>query len=548
MRMRLLLTLVRGLFVTVALTCMTASTALAGGFEYNENGAKILGRAGAWGAKADDPMAIHYNPGGLNNWKGHKILINVGLTYLDASLTMLGMEDVTGPGKLFETDRVTNLSPPFVAPALAWAYNDGDWAVGAAIYGPNAYGTRDWGKDGPQQFMLGHADMLLAYLSGSFSYKIIPELSVGVTLQYVFMPYARFGLTIDGGAFPSEQNYGACPDDGDPCEVDVFHTEAELDVADYTAFAAIVGLHIRPFKFLEFGISSRVTPIFIDGVGPAEINFKSDENPLFTRDPGETFATADFVDKACFGGPDGTAFDGGLPGCKPNTNVSLALVLPPWLRLAARYKHLDSKDNVIFDIERDVVVEFWSVLQQYDIAFEGDLKLFSSRLELKELSLPKKYNDTIAVRLGSDVNIIPDLFTLHLGVHFETAASPLAYSNIDFLAFMRMGAAIGFSIKPIRELEISLAYQLIRQPGRVVTPELSKVPMQRPITDPAAPDDWDEETQGKYPGIPANAAIYNASTFHSGSISFTIHFGFDDDEPAVKPAPVPAKTAPTTDG
>lgn len=507
--------------LAAAVLMLTSNLAIAGGFEYTENGARILSRSGAWGAKADDPMAIHYNPAGLANWRGHKILINGGITYFDSSLTMLGVDEFVGEGKRWDSPTVSNSAPPFFAPALAWGYGGDGWGVGLAVYGPSAYGARDYGKDGPQQFMLGYSDLLLAYVSAGFAARPIPELSIGFTFQWVTMPYATFGLTIDGAAVDSPQAYANCS--GDDCGPDAYHAATELNVSDWANFAAIVGIHWAPTPFLEFGLSSRVTPIELKGTGPADINFLSASTAsLF--DPGEEeFATAHFVDKACGSAADPEKFDATQPGCKPNSNVSLNLVLPPWVRLAARYIHRDAKEREIFDIELDVVVEFWSMLNAYDIEFEGQLKFFNNLKELKPFSLPKKYKDVVSVRLGSDIAVVPDLFTLHLGAHWESETSPEAYTNIDFLGLMRVGASIGFTIKPIKELEITLAYQLIRQPGRVVSPEQAGVPIQRPISDTTEPDGWDSATQGEYQGLPANAAIYHPSTYHTGALSVVVH-------------------------
>src|SRR5436309_8278684 len=52
----------------------------ASGFEVPENGTEIMGRAGAWTARADNPMAAALNPAGLAG-QGTAFLVNTNLTW-----------------------------------------------------------------------------------------------------------------------------------------------------------------------------------------------------------------------------------------------------------------------------------------------------------------------------------------------------------------------------------------------------------------------------------------------------------------------------------
>src|SRR6266550_3869307 len=54
--------------------------AKASGFEVPENGTEIMGRAGAWTARADNPMAAALNPAGLAG-QGTALLVNTNLTW-----------------------------------------------------------------------------------------------------------------------------------------------------------------------------------------------------------------------------------------------------------------------------------------------------------------------------------------------------------------------------------------------------------------------------------------------------------------------------------
>jgi long-chain fatty acid transport protein len=67
--------------VTACAATLTPTGAWASGFEgeYPDNGARALGRGGAFVAKADDPTALYYNPAGLGLLGGTNLLLSVNL-------------------------------------------------------------------------------------------------------------------------------------------------------------------------------------------------------------------------------------------------------------------------------------------------------------------------------------------------------------------------------------------------------------------------------------------------------------------------------------
>jgi long-chain fatty acid transport protein len=485
----------------LATSCLLAAAltapAHAGGFEYTENGARVLGRAGAFSARADDPMAIAYNPAGLTLWRGHMITLALQLEQLDMSFERAGADDLI-PG-LYPSATIENEEGPFFAPSLAWGYGGGDWGVGFGVYGPGSYGYRKYPLNGPNQYILTESDVLLAFITAAGAYKPIKELSIGVSLQYTVMPLAKFSLAVDGAVVGSPTE-GICDPNADPqCRPNSFRTQADLDVSDWTAFTAIVGVHWAPYEFLEFAIVSRVLPVWLDATGTIELS------GLSLIDNGSVA----LVDKAC--GTADSSYDASLPGCKPNNGASMKLLLPPWLRVGVRYIDRDAAGRELFDIELDVVAEFWEMLDKYEIGFDGTMKFLTGVTPLNGIDLPKNFRNTLAVRVGSDMHLIPDLFTLRAGLHFETAASPLAYSNIDFLAFERVGAALGMSFY-MGPVELAVAYQLVWQPERTVPVDEGKIVMQRPLTE-TAPSDL----------IVVNAGTYN-SMFHTASLTAAVWF------------------------
>src|SRR5262249_42850227 len=67
---------VRRSFVAPLASLLLSSRAFAAGYEFPDNGAVAMGRAGAFAAKADDPTAIYYNPAGLAAQEGIHVLFD----------------------------------------------------------------------------------------------------------------------------------------------------------------------------------------------------------------------------------------------------------------------------------------------------------------------------------------------------------------------------------------------------------------------------------------------------------------------------------------
>ena len=267
----------------VVLLCLAAGPAQSGGFEVNENAANILARAGAFTAKADHPMAIHYNPAGLLNWTGNRFYIGSDVNLLNLEFERSGIDDLVANGP-YDSATVSNEADPFIAPSLAWGYGGGQWAVGAAVYGPGAVGNRSFDAAGPQRFLMTEENFLLGYASLAGAYRLTPQLSMGVTAQFVTMPFAQLTMVIDA-------NYTSGQDQS---ETDPWLAEAEVDMADWAGFTAIVGLQYKPTPFFELGISSRVLPIDINATGNLNLSFPNpDTQRLFDN------GTLKTVDASC---------------------------------------------------------------------------------------------------------------------------------------------------------------------------------------------------------------------------------------------------------
>jgi long-subunit fatty acid transport protein len=440
---------------TVLLTMLISSSAWGGGFEVNENGANILARSGAFTAKADHPLAIHYNPAGLLNWEGHRFYLGANMNVLNLEFERSGIDALVADGT-YASATVSNEAPPFVAPSLAWGYGGGEWAIGAAIHGPGAVGNRSFDANGPQRFLMTEDNFLLGYASLAGAYQITRELSFGVTAQFVTMPFAQLTMVVDA-------NYTGGKEQS---ETDPWLAEAEVDMVDWAGFSSIIGLLYKPTSFFEVGVSSRVLPIDINATGDLNLSFPNPDTQKLLEN-----GSLKTVDASCE-----TAKD-----CPEETTGNLTLVLPPWVRLGLRYVDRDAEGKEKFDLELDVVYEFWSMLDAYRVKTNYQMSFLGSLIPINEITVPKNYRDSWSVRLGSDVRLVKDLLTLHAGAHYESPAVTKEFTHLDFTNFHRLGASLGFTAK-FNGMELTLAYQFIYQPDWVVSEDEAAMLLLRPTS------------------------------------------------------------------
>ena len=116
--------------VAAAILGAAATTAHAAGFGLYEQGARALGTAGAFTARADDPSAIFFNPAGLSRVEDRQLVISPNLIYYRSEFSGVA----PNPGYGVEEETKGEVFPPF---ALYYAQGDGNKvAAGIGIYSP----------------------------------------------------------------------------------------------------------------------------------------------------------------------------------------------------------------------------------------------------------------------------------------------------------------------------------------------------------------------------------------------------------------------------
>ncbi len=478
-------TTVSGLCVTaclLALSSVAPSAALAGGFELSGAGTRPLGRGGAFAARADDGLALLYNPAMLADLTESQITLNAGLSIWDACVARNGTyQDALGgagaapigdtifsrPGanpdswlaNSFPT--VCNSGAPQILPQIVGSVRISDeFTLGFGILAPNGVGSSQWGgadgtvaaPDGgrlptPTRYALTDASLLLFHPSIGFGWRPVPWLRIGATFQW--------GIGIVG--FTNYTNTGSQFEDAHD------DVRTHLSVVDPFVPAGIFSVHIVPHESLDIMVGARIS----DSVGGA---VDASGNLGLTSGP--------------YGSATGT-----LPLTPTSSTVGANLQAgQPWSFTAGfRYGHRlrsraytrpgdarlrpgpdDPMADELFDIELDVVYELNNLVGDFVVSTPPGSQITiqspgSPPTQIgvpSPLPIPHGWRDNVVLRLGGDVNVIPGVLALRAGLSYDQPIDQtfVRYVTNDFIQGWRVGLHIGGTVRIDNHLDISVAY------------------------------------------------------------------------------------------
>jgi long-subunit fatty acid transport protein len=455
-----------------ALPLCTAAQVHAGGFEVPENGSVALGRGGAVVARASDPSTMATNVAGLAALPGFQVTISATIPALSQCFTRKGRYDGAWNGTLISTSGTTFSSsdyatagasfprvcnePTFgVLPQLLASYRFGEkFAVGLGGYPPSTVGAKQYPRTvsadlpnggstsapGPQRYMMVRSGGLLVYPTLAVAWAPVHWLRVGAAFQPSFaraqgLSYA----SASGGQSPSAD------------------VSVNLD-AQGVFFAGNIGVQVVPHPSWSFGAHVHLsqTPR-LRGTATQTLN-------PYTSDP---------ATRVNF-------------GVRPG-NAEVDFVLPPvQARMGARYtvpregrvKQTDTSPERSYDPMRDDVLDV-----EFDLIYEAAganqyLHVMSSTPEANfnyprstcpktlpagagitaDVCFPRYWKDVVGLRIGSDVNVIPDQLAVRAGLSLETGAQSTRGANLDALSHDTIGAHLGGTFRPRPWLNLHFAY------------------------------------------------------------------------------------------
>ena len=369
-----------------ALICVAALPAAGWGAGYGiyEQGAAVLGMAGAGTASVSDASALFYNPAALTRIAGMQQFY-VGGTLLSLTTSFAGVQPYPGYGITEEMKRQF-----FPLPAFYYARRVGErWAAGLGVNAPFGLGV-EWKN--PDQFtgryIATKADLQAVNLGLSGAYQINSVLSVALGGDALFSK-VKIRRRIQKPFPPGGQ---------------------VVDVAE-----AVLESHVEPGYGWNVAVSA--TPNERWSLGAfyrSKVIIKPDGDADFTQ-----ISTGD------------PQFDAGVAaGLPPDQGLSTVLRFPAIWSFGAAWRPERWK------VEGDLVLTEWSLFRDLPIRF--------NQTPQNDETVVEDYHDALAIRLGAEHRL--EAFTYRFGYYFEQEAAPSKSVSPILPDAARHGVTLGLGV------------------------------------------------------------------------------------------------------
>ncbi|HKU44701.1 MAG TPA: hypothetical protein VJR89_41360 [Polyangiales bacterium] len=521
--------------LAVVVVLAFASGAHAGGLEYSGAGSLGLARGGAVTARADDPMVLAYNPAGLAELRGSQLMVSANLALMNACVDPIGYYGwgVYGggtPAKFTDpaTGQVVTIPLGTMDPATD-AYYRGkldticlDQAltpvpqvgltfrlsealgIGIGMMFPTQTPQGKWGGDtGVISTPQGPRPAATRYMMlNSGTLGLFPVAGIGLRLSKAF----RIGGSFEWGIINVDNLSMAGVTAGTNPASDIY---AHVKATDWFVPAFNASIHVVPTDAIDV---------------VAAFRYQADLNAPGTIDlTTGTFSTTQ------------------VPHTKTNTVLGVQQGMPWKLRFGVRYADRlaprptgtgqeearglhgerihDAFEDERWDLEFDAEYQINSGNKDQIIQYEpGQTVAFESLTGAiteaafpdptrSYTSIPKRWKNQISLRAGGTYNILPGLFGISMGAHYENRGVDPSYMQIDYWPVSRVGLHFGVNLRVSRTFDFFAAYAHIFQETIVVSapPHAEGVDISRAYA--AANNDSDAILNiDKHTGVPPSRA------------------------------------------
>ena len=408
--------------VLLALACACTVTlpasrgAWAAGIEYPDNGTISIGRGGAHAANPEDGLALQYNPAGLAQQRGLRLMMDGRMS--NQNLVFAS----SAPGAAV----VSNTAGPFFGPSAILSYGLGEvgplseltFAIGGT--GPSSIGKTTFPVDGAQRYAITSTDYFIGYYSASVAAGYKDWLRLGITGQLV-QGSATFKQAVWSGT-------GTGPYNG----INDTSFDANASVSGSSGFIPtfVAGLTVLPHKDWAIGLSYR-PKIAFDAAGTLTIT-----PPDLMKDAVK----------------------------QEGNKANLLLNFADTVRLGVQYQV-----SPRLKVELDGVFERWSQLPEIRVkTHDIYVSLGSSKGKVNDIVFHKDFQDSFSARIGADWQLLPNRLTVRGGYLHETSAIKDDHRDVDFGNWQRDAVSIGTSVHLFGAwLDLAYAHHFI--PTQTVT-------------------------------------------------------------------------------
>lgn len=418
--------------------------ARAGGFEMPANGTEALARGGAFTAKADSPLALEYNVGGLGGQRGTRMVFDNNLWFGEYRFQRAG-GDASGPYPEIRTDAST----PFYAPWFGLSTDFGffrriTFAIGA--FGPSSVGRRTYPlfvpteggglRPGPGRYDVLATNLLIVFPTIAMGIHAHRVIDFGISVQQVSAV-----LNLASASYAPLANSNApCGEQPEDSRCDAF---TRVRVKSFDNFALAFGTMIHPMPSLDIGLHVRsavnlgIRPITAKGtVAATTPPALSDLPPLGTERMDAEFQTW----------------------------------LPWQFRFGLRYAYKKAERQV-FDVEVDGTYEAWS----WNDTSDNKLTLVKPPMLVNRgmpftILLRHNYRDTFSIRAGGSYTqplSEQASLTLRLGAFVDSSSTRDENIRLDFDTLTKIGGTGGLGLT-VRGITLNVAYAYLYSVPRTV--------------------------------------------------------------------------------
>lgn len=386
--------------LVVALVALASATALAAGFAINEQGARAMGQAMAFAARADDPSAVFFNPAGITQLEGLHFYTGGTLIAQQSTWNSSDSSQSIDSDDRFEV-------PPHLY--LTYQVNK-KWFFGMGLFVP--YGlSKAWPDNFPGKYINKSTRLMNFCFNPNIAYKVTDAVSVAAGVDVIYsvakLDRALYLQPLSNayfGGYPLADGYFSA------------------DVKD-TAVGWNVAMHAKLTERVSLGISYR-----------AQVKLNLD---------GDLTLTVPHTGVA--------QIDGTLAALFPNQPVKTEITLPDTLFVGIGGKVTDK-----FDTEVDLQFTNWTDYDELPFMFS------KQTAAIKDTTVPKDWGNGWVIRWGNeyhysessdlragfyyDMNPVPDAtldptlpdsdrlsFQAGYGWHNEHITFDIAYMYLYFL-------------------------------------------------------------------------------------------------------------------
>lgn len=428
----------RSLTAAVVVVALPFASSRAEAQTYPDEGSEPMGRAGAWVARASDPIALARNPAGL---AGQPLRLSAGedLAFRHACFTRVKAagdttDDGVAPGA--RHPRVCDDAGPIPVGFVALAIPLGARAaIGAGIVTPHGVPRSSWpsfvgASPAPQRYLLLSSTALMAIPTVGGAIEILPGIRVGASvgwgLAWMRTSAAAPGLAQDG--------ISPALDD-----VKVTVTATDLFVPRGT-----IGAHADVGELVELGAAFMASaPIDAGGHATTEANA--------------------FTTRAA-SGDDSKIARGRIEGAELSIPIPMQASLGVRVRIPRRDAgaRRDPIESELADLELDTTWSNDAAIDRYGMRFPPGVLVPGTAGTLPaNADVERRRRDVLGARLGGDANLIPGVLAVRAGTFVEPRSGTPGLVGLETTTGMRVGVSVGATAR-IRArggaaLDVSLA-------------------------------------------------------------------------------------------